>query len=149
MLYDLVKTFHILSATWLFGAGCSTAFHMLWAWRSGEAQIIRRVARGVVLADWLFTAIPGTLQPVSGLAMILLAGIDPWSSWLIVAYGLYLLAFACWVPVALIQIRLANGGDVLTPVEHRLFRCWVSLGIPAFSALVAVFYLMVAKPVLW
>lgn len=79
----------------------------------------------------------------------MLAGIDPWSSWLIVAYGLYPLAFGCWVPVAVIQIRLANGRGALTPMDRQLFRYWVGLGIPAFSALVTVIYLMVAKPVLW
>jgi uncharacterized membrane protein len=29
---------------------------------------------------------------------------------------------------------------------HRLFRVWFLLGWPAFAALVAVFFLMVAKP---
>jgi uncharacterized membrane protein len=33
------------------------------------------------------------------------------------------------------------------PGEYwRYFRLWVALGIPAFFAFVAVFYLMVAKP---
>jgi uncharacterized membrane protein len=149
MLYDLVKTLHILSSTWLFGAGCSTAFHLLWAWSSGEARIIRRAARGVVLADWLFTLLPGVLQPASGIALILLAGIDPWSSWLVAAYGLYLLALGCWIPVAAIQIRLARGNGEITLAERRMLRRWLCLGVPAFSALVGVFYLMVAKPELW
>lgn len=149
MLYDLVKTLHILTATWLFGAGCSTAFHMLWAWRSGEAGIIRRAAGGVVLADWLFTAIPGVLQPATGIVLIVMAGIDPWSSWLVVAYGLFMLALACWLPVAAIQIRLARGTAPIGRNDHAAFRRWLTLGCPAFGAVIIIFYLMVAKPALW
>lgn len=35
----------------------------------------------------------------------------------------------------------------LPPLHFRLLKVWVALGVPAFFALVAVFYLMVAKPV--
>ena len=149
MFYDLVKTLHILSATWLFGAGCATAFHMLWAWHSADGGIIRRAAKGVVLADWLFTAIPGILQPATGIILIVTAGIDPWSSWLVAAYGLFVLALACWLPVAAIQIRLARGTAAIGRDDHAAFRHWLALGVPAFSAVVVIFYLMVAKPALW
>ena len=149
MLYDLIKTLHIISATWLFGAGCSTAFHLLWAWRSGDAKIIRRAAGGVVLADWLFTALPGLLQPATGVGLILLAGIDPWASWLVAVYVLYLVALGCWLPVAAIQMRLAHVKGDISVQDRRLMRRWLCLGGPAFSALVVVFYLMVAKPSLW
>ena len=149
MLYDLVKTLHILTATWLFGAGCSTAFHMLWAWRSGEANIIRRAARATVLADWMFTAVPGVLQPLTGIPLIVMAGIDPWSPWLIAAYGLFAVAFACWLQVAAIQIRLARGAAAIGADNRRAFRHWLILGCPGFSAVLIIFYLMVAKPVLW
>ncbi|HWT96249.1 MAG TPA: DUF2269 domain-containing protein [Terriglobales bacterium] len=149
MLYDLVKTLHILTATWLFGAGCSTAFHMLRAWRSGEAGIIRYAARSTVLADWLFTAIPGILQPVTGIALIVMAGIDPWSSWLVAAYGLFVLALVCWLQVAAIQIRLARGTAAIGADDRAAFRRWLILGCPGFSAVLIIFYLMVAKPALW
>ncbi len=32
---------------------------------------------------------------------------------------------------------------------HRAYRIWYALGWPAFGALVAVFWLMMAKPTLW
>ena len=35
----------------------------------------------------------------------------------------------------------------LPDLYWRYFRLWIALGIPAFFALVVVFYLMVAKPV--
>jgi len=40
----------------------------------------------------------------------------------------------------------ATADRPLPPRYWRLLRIWVSLGLVAFGALVAVFYLMVAKP---
>jgi uncharacterized membrane protein len=39
-----------------------------------------------------------------------------------------------------------NHGHDLGPEFWRLRRIWIALGVPAFIALVIVFYLMVAKP---
>jgi uncharacterized membrane protein len=42
----------------------------------------------------------------------------------------------------------ARDSNTNLPASYwRCFRLWVALGIPAFFALVVVFYLMVAKPV--
>lgn len=67
--------------------------------------------------------------------------------------ALYFLAGACWLPVVWMQVRMremarvaVEQGAALPPRYFRFFRAWVALGIPAFLALVAVFYLMVAKP---
>ena len=40
----------------------------------------------------------------------------------------------------------AETGGSLPPRYWQFLRWWVALGIPAFVALVVVFYLMVAKP---
>ena len=40
----------------------------------------------------------------------------------------------------------ARDGAALPPAYTRLFRWWTALGVPAFFALVIVFWLMVAKP---
>lgn len=39
-----------------------------------------------------------------------------------------------------------DAGAPLPPRYWRFLRYWVALGIPAFTALIVVFYLMVAKP---
>lgn len=59
-------------------------------------------------------------------------------------------------PVGQLQIRIRdvaaealNHGKALPPKPRRLYRLWVTLGWPAFAALVAVFWLMVTKPGLW
>ena len=151
--YLLAKWLHILSSTVLFGTGIGTAFQMVWAMRSDDAQVISRVAGGVVLADWLFTTPAGLVQPATGLWLVWLAGYDLAEGWLLATYGLYALAFICWAPVVRLQIRIrdlasaaAQSGQALPPAARRAYAIWVALGWPAFIALMAVFWLMITKP---
>ena len=67
--------------------------------------------------------------------------------------GLYLVAGACWLPVVWIQLKMrdlaqaaARGNTELPALYWRYLRIWTALGIPAFAAMLAVFWLMVAKP---
>ncbi len=155
-LYDVVKWLHILSSTVLFGTGIGTAFHLWLTHKRGTASQIALAARNTVLADWLFTLPAGIAQPVTGFWLVWLAGWDLWSPWLVASYGLYILAFCCWLPVVFLQIeaeRLASAaarnGEPLPPRYHTVMRRWFALGWPAFIGLIAVFGLMVAKPRLW
>lgn len=151
-----LRWLHIVSSTVLFGTGLGTAFHMWMAYRRGDAATIATVGRNVVLADWAFTTPAIVLQPVTGIALILIAGHDPWSSWLLASYALYAVAGTCWIPVVWLQMRAARlarqAADLETglPAElHRLMRLWFALGWPAFISVLITFWLMVAKPVLW
>ncbi len=153
MLYEIVKTVHILSATVLFGTGLGTAWFMWRADRSGDVAMIAATARNVVLADWLFTTPAVIVQPLSGIWLTHLVGYSSTEPWLLWTYGLYALAAACWVPVVRLQIRMrdlaadaqANGAS-LPPDYHRLTRVWFLLGWPAFLAVIVTVFLMVAKP---
>lgn len=154
--YFLLKTVHVISSTLLFGTGIGTAFHMWATHLRGDPRAIASTARNVVLADWLFTATSGVVQPASGAALAVMAGHDLLAPWLLLTYALYVLAGACWLPVVWLQMRAADlaaeavaAGTPLPPAYHRHMRLWFVLGWPAFLALVAVFYLMVAKPALW
>jgi uncharacterized membrane protein len=150
----IVKWLHILSSTFLFGTGIGSAFYMLFTSLSRDVRAIAVVSRHVVLADWIFTTTTIIVQPVTGLYMIHLAGF-PWTSaWILWSIGLYFLAGACWLPVVWMQLRMRDMAQVaarenteLPPLYWRYLRWWVVLGIPAFFALVIVFWLMVAKPV--
>lgn len=151
--YEIAKWLHILSSTILFGTGLGTAFQMVMAMRTGRVETVHSVASAVVLADWLFTTPAGLIQPATGAWMIALAGWPPAAPWLLAAYALYILAFACWAPVVLLQIRIRDlaaqalaAGTPLPGEARRLYRLWLALGWPAFLALVAVFWLMVTKP---
>jgi uncharacterized membrane protein len=154
MDYLVWKWLHILSSTLLFGTGIGTAFFMFFTNRSGDVRAIAVVTRRVVTADWIFTATTVVFQPLSGWIMMSIAGI-PWSAtWIWLSFVLYFVAGACWLPVVWIQLRMremaaetAASGAPALPVRYwRYERVWVLLGIPAFAALVVVFYLMVAKP---
>jgi uncharacterized membrane protein len=154
-LYLLVKAVHILSATVLFGTGLGTAFFMWQADRSGDLAAIAVITRHVVLADWLFTTPAAIVQPATGLWLAVEAGYPISEGWMAIALALYLLAGACWLPVVWLQIRLrdvaaaaSSRGTALPPVYRRYMRLWVGLGWPAFTAMLAIFYLMVFKPAL-
>lgn len=153
MEYTVIKWLHILSSTLLFGTGIGSAWYLLFASISRDTRAVAVVCRNVVRADWLFTATTMVIQPATGYYLAHLAGYPLNSRWIVWSLWLYLLAGACWLPVVWLQMRLRDvaaaadaAGRPLPPRYWRYFRCWVALGIPAFFAFVAVFYLMVAKP---
>lgn len=154
-VFFLVKSLHIVSSTILFGFGAGTAWYFWNAHLTEDPALIARVGRMVVKADWIFTASSGVVQPASGLMLVHLLGYSLLEPWLIASYALYLLAFACWVPVVRLQIRatrLAEAslitGAPLGADYRRTMQLWFALGWPAFLGLMAVFWLMVAKPAL-
>lgn len=154
MDYVTLKWVHILSSTLLFGTGIGTAYYMFSATMGRDPAVIAAVARNVVTADWIFTATTIVIQPVTGFYLAYIAGIPMTSRWIVWSTGLYLLAGACWLPVVWLQIQLqrlaadaVRGNAALPALYWRYFGLWVALGIPAFIALIIVFYLMVAKPV--
>jgi len=60
---------------------------------------------------------------------------------------------AFWLPVVWTQARMrdlaraaAEAGEPLPPAYHRLFRLWFWFGFPAFGAVMAIFWLMIARP---
>lgn len=152
MDYALLKVVHVLSATMLFGTGLGTAFFMWRALRSGDIRVIAHTSRQVVIADWLFTTPTVVLQPLTGFLLMARLGY-PFASWINVSLVLFVVAGLCWLPVVWLQIRMRDiAGDALrqgTPPDRRLARyarTWFVLGIPAFAAMLAVFFLMVFKP---
>ncbi len=153
MSYLLLKYIHILSATLLFGTGLGTAFHGFLAFRSRDARVIAAVGRSVILADWLFTTPAVIVQPATGIAMALMAGLPLTTGWVALTFALYALVGACWLPVVWLQIELRAIAKASllagTPLPERYFRYlryWFALGWPAFIGVLAIFYLMIFKP---
>jgi uncharacterized membrane protein len=151
--YLLVKWIHIISSTVLFGTGAGIAFFFVRAQRTGNVDIIASVSRDVVLADTLFTATAVIIQPVSGMALALMAGFPLSSPWLLASIALYVLVGVCWIWVVWLQIwmrDLALAAAAMKnplPTEYlRFYRWWFVLGWPAFLGVLTIFYLMVAKP---
>ncbi|CAG2136771.1 DUF2269 family protein [Cupriavidus plantarum] len=151
MDYVTLKWIHVVSSTLLFGTGIGSAFYLVGAVATRNVRTVAATARMVVVADTLFTATTAILQPVTGYMLMRSAGFDWSMAWLRWSIWLYVLAIACWLPVVWIQIRLR---DVLASVSTDafprsfwpLFWSWFVLGFPALFAFLAIFYLMIAKP---
>ena len=152
--YAIIKTIHVISATILFGTGIGIAFFFFLPHvRHQDVAARLTAARTTVTADFLFTLPAVIVQPLTGAWLVWKGGFDWGDYWLMLTYGLYLLAGLCWVPVVLIQIRLkqlleaqAVGATIDQCAYDRLLRWWFILCWPAFGGLVVTFFLMVAKP---
>lgn len=147
-LYLSVKLIHIVSASLLFGTGLGTAFFMLRAYRSENAEAMRITTNNVVLADWLFTTPAVFMQIVTGLWLTQRLGIPFTSVWFIMVIALFFLVGACWLPVVWIQIKVKNIIREGRPFADckRLMAAWIALGIPAFVSVLVLFALMVYRP---
>lgn len=152
-MYDWLKLIHILSSVLMVGTGFGSAFYMFMANRSNNLQAQLIVSRLVVKADWWFTTPAVIFQPVSGIALVYLAGWPLDAIWLLWTYALYALAAACWLPVVWLQIQMRNmaleaskNSTALPALFWRYTRYWERLGYPAFVAMLAIYWLMVAKP---
>lgn len=76
--------------------------------------------------------------------------------WILLSLVTYVLVGACWLPVVWIQYRIrrlardAVQAHADLPSEYfRLFRIWFLLGIPAFSGVLLILWLMLARPALF
>lgn len=149
----IVKTVHILGSTVLFGTGLGIAFFMFASHFTDNAGEKLYAARMTVRADYMFTLPAVIVQPISGAWLVWNGGYGWTDFWLVATYTLYVAVGLCWLPVVWIQIQLkqmlaerVDSGEPLPERYARLFRIWFILGWPAFLGLVAVFYLMVARP---
>lgn len=154
MEYLVVKWLHILSSTLLFGTGIGSAWYLLLASLAKDARAAAVTARHVVWADTLFTATTAVFQPLSGVYLLHLAGIPLSTKWVAQSLMLYAVAIGCWLPVVWLQIRMRNlaeqavgNGEALPRSYRRCLAAWAVLGVPAFFAFLAIFWLMVFKPV--
>ncbi|KQU79705.1 hypothetical protein ASD12_13905 [Mesorhizobium sp. Root102] len=150
---DILRWVHVVGATVLFGTGAGIAFFMLMAQRTARADLVAHVAGTVVIADTIFTATAVVVQPISG---VLLARVSGWplsEGWIVLSLLLYVVTGLFWLPVVWIQIQIRNlarqaatENRPLPAEEKRLFRIWFACGFPAFSAVLAILWLMVTRP---
>jgi uncharacterized membrane protein len=151
--YVIVKWLHILSSTLLFGTGLGSAFYMFFASRTRNAHVISVVTRYVVIADWVFTTPTIIFQPLSGFYLLHLMSVPLTSKWIVWTILLYIVAGGAWLPVVWMQIKMRDMATIAAARRTAVpdlywvyLRRWIALGVIAFTALVIVFYLMVAKP---
>lgn len=149
----VLRWLHIIGSTVLFGTGLGIAFFMLMAHRTRNPATIAHTAGVVVIADYVFTTTAVVAQPVTGVLLVEAVGWSWSQGWLVASIGLYLLTGSLWVPVVYMQTVMRNiaressARSVPLPLRYfRLFRLWFAFGVPAFLSVLAIFWLMVAKP---
>ena len=139
----------------LSGHRAGIAFFMVMAGRTGKPALIAHVASTVVVADTLFTATAVILQPVTGYLLAREVGWSLTEGWIALSLILYVAIGMFWLPVVWIQVRLRDlarnaevQGTTLPDRFHRLYRIWFACGFPAFAAVLAIVWLMLARPAL-
>jgi uncharacterized membrane protein len=150
--YLVLKLIHILAAVVVTGTGAGIAFFMFMANRSNNPQAIYVTAQHVILGDWIFTTPAVITQIITGVYLMNMQGYSfsaPWFYWVI---GLFTFIGVCWLPVLRIQYKLRELAKIsvdsnqVTPEFKSLMKTWTLLGISAFTAILAIFWLMVFKP---
>lgn len=151
--YLVLKFLHVVGATVLLGTGSGIAFFMLVAHLRRDVALIAGVAGIVVLADYLFTLSAVVLQPITGYLLTRELGIPLTEFWVAASLALYVVAGLFWIPVVFMQgcmrdlARSAAAEAAPLPAAyHRLFRLWFIFGFPGFGSVLAIIWLMVAKP---
>jgi uncharacterized membrane protein len=95
------------------------------------------------------------LQPVTGALLALAMGWRLTEGWILLSLALYVLVGLFWLPVLWIQHRMrdlaresARTGAALPAAYHTLYRRWFACGFPAFLSVLAIIWLMAARPTL-
>lgn len=152
--YYIFKFLHYTGVILLVGNITVTAVWKVFANRSQDPVIIAFGQRLVTGTDFGLT-IPGiVLTMVGGYGAVWLLGYslaEP--AWLLWSQVLFVLAGLIWlcilVPIQVRQARLARafaGGGTVSEEYRRLSRRWIGWGLVSTVPLVAVMWLMVAKP---
>lgn len=149
----VVRWLHVIGAAVLLGTGAGIAFFMAMAHRTRDPRLIAHVASTVVIADWVFTATAVIAQPVTGALLAHLMGWRLTEGWILASLALYVITGAFWVPVVFMQKRMrdlaraaAAQGEALPEAYFKLYRRWFAFGFPAFFAVLAIVWLMIARP---
>jgi uncharacterized membrane protein len=153
--YTIARWLHVIGACVLLGTGAGIAFFMVLAHRTRQATLVAHVASSVVIADFLFTATAVVAQPLTGLWLASITGWPLDTPWIVASLALYAVTGGFWLPVVWMQVRMRNlarqaaaRNEALPPAYHRLYRLWFAFGFPAFAAVLAIVWLMLARPVL-
>lgn len=149
----ILRWLHVIGACVLLGTGAGIAFFMVVAVRTAKPALIAHVASTVVIADTLFTATAVIVQPISGYLLARTIGWPLTEGWVALSLILYGVIGLFWLPVVWIQIQLRDlareadaQGTALPDRFHGLYRIWFAFGFPAFAAVLAIVWLMLARP---
>jgi uncharacterized membrane protein len=151
--YFILKFLHVLGAIIILGTGGGIAFMMLQAHRSGDGAFIAATANTSLAATALLTTGAMVLQPFTGGLLMEMSSTSATEPWMIASLVLYAVASLIWLPVLFMQIEIRSlarsamaDRALLPPRYHTLFHRSLILGTLGFAAMLAILWLMIAKP---
>jgi len=153
-MFQLLKLLHILGVIVFVGNIITAALWKIRADASGDLHAIAYAQRGVMFADYLFTAPGAALILITGLWMANLSGRNILQTgWLFTALILLIITVLVWLfellPSQRHLIRLADEAvrtGQLDPVFKGITLRWTIFGILATLLPLVNVYLMVFKP---
>jgi uncharacterized membrane protein len=152
-MFYWIKIIHVISATLLFGVGVATAIYYVYLNQQTDIQDIIKVNKQVGYADWIFTAMAGVIQPITGFTLIYLKHYTLSAEWwLVVMFG-FGLAGLCWFPAVYLRNKCLQLAEVSLmqnnslPINYYQYYRWrCALSVIAFFILIIVFYFMANVP---
>lgn len=152
MIYPTLKLIHVLSATILFGGGIFAALLGTIVFGSRKVKMIAEVGSLIVKVETYLTVLSALAQIITGLWLASIAGFPVLTGWLGWALLLLCIAAVCWILGVWLQHRMVELSRTAIetnselPAEYNArFKFWTFLGLPATSAMLGIFYLMVFK----
>jgi len=151
MWYLVLKLLHVIAAIAAVGANITYGIWIAAATREGASlpfalRIIKRID------DRLANPAYGLLL-VTGAAMVVVGGVSVASSWLLVAFALYvalvLVGVLGYTPALKAQIRLLESRGSQSPEYAGASRRGLTLGAVTGVLVLLILALMVLKPALW
>lgn len=152
MLLLVLKSVHLLAVVLFLGTGLGSAWYKLRAARTRDVAVVAWCDAEVVFADWVFTVPSGVVVPATGLTLVYLYHLPFATPWVWQGILGYVIAGVTWLPAAFLQLRMRTlsaeakaSGAPLSERWHAMQRTWALLGVPSFTATMAVVWLMVSK----
>ena len=109
MLYDALKSLHIVGVVILLGNVTITAFWKAFADRTNNPVVIAFGQRLVTITDFVFTGSGGVIFVVGGFGAAWVGGLDPFATgWLVWGQVLFVVSGAIWVGI-LIPAQIPPG----------------------------------------
>ncbi len=152
MIYDLAKFLHVTGVAMLMGNITVTAIWKFFADRDGRPEVLGFAQKLVTYTDWSMTFWGVVLIMGGGYFMAVSADLPLDQGWLLWSQLLFFLSGFIWllviVPIQVKQGRMAKAfsaedvGDEYRALSSR----WLVWGLISTVPLIAVTWLMIAKP---
>ena len=151
MLYLIVKWVHVLAA--IVGLGTNLTYGVWFARANPSSGSLLISLRTIKVLDDRLANPAYVLSLITGLAMIFLGDWSFTTPWILLSLVLYVILVVVglfgYTPTLRRQIELAERGDPASAEYAAVARRGQGLGIITGVLVVAIVYLMVAKPELW